>query len=150
AFAAVPGLAQKGMMNPFVMMISGNNTKLGGRIDKDAFSMQPTFESLAHQGWEVIKVENGHDLEKVYQTLEEAIATATKNPKKPVCLWIKTIKGFGVKSTADSASGGHGFPLKAHDEKINEFLKEIWGDSEVPAEFTSWAKELTVKPEKKE
>lgn len=149
AFAAVPGLAQKGKLNPFVMLLSDNNTKLGGRIDKDAFSMQPTFDSLADQGWDVVKVDNGHDLEKVYQTLEEVIARASKDASKPICVWLKTIKGYGVKSTADSASGGHGFPLKAHDEGIHAFLKEIYGDEEVPSEFQSWAKELTVKPEAK-
>lgn len=150
AFSAVPGLAQKGKLNPFVLLVSDNNTKLGGRIDKDAFSMQPTFASLEAQGWYVIKVENGHDLQKMYDVVETAIATAEKDPSKPVCVWIKTVKGYGVKSTADSASGGHGFPLKAHDEGIHAFLKEIWGDEAVPAELSSWAKALTVKPEKKE
>src|SRR5690606_23957807 len=129
--------------------VSDNNTKLGGRIDKDSFSMQPTFETLEALGWNVIKVDNGHDLEKVYHTLEEAISTVNADASKPVCLWLKTIKGYGVKSTVDSSSGGHGFPLKAHDEGIHSFLKEIYGDSEVPAEFTNWAKELTVKPEAK-
>src|SRR5690606_19907934 len=45
------------------------------------------------------------------------------------------------------SSGGHGFPLKAYSSDINAFLKEIWKDEEVPAEFLNWAKELTVKPE---
>lgn len=149
AFSAVPGLAQKGKLNPFVLILSDNNTKLGGRIDKDSFSMIPTFESLSTLGWEVIKLDNGHDMEKVYQTLEEAIAKTQKDPTKPICIWLKTIKGYGVKSTEDSSSGGHGFPLKAHDEGIHAFLKEIWGSEEVPAEFVSWASDLTVKPEKK-
>lgn len=149
AFAAIPGLAQRGKLNPFVALLSDNNTKLGGRIDKDAYSMQPSFESLKDLGWEVIKVENGHDLENVYQVLEEAILRAEKDSSKPICVWLKTIKGYGVKSTVDSSSGGHGFPLKAHDEGIHAFLKEIWGEEEVPAEFQSWAKDLTVKPEKK-
>lgn len=149
AFSAVPGLAQKGKLNPFVMLLSDNNTKLGGRIDKDSFSMQPTFEALESMGWDVVKVSNGHDLEKVYQVVEESIEKAKKNPSKPICVWLKTIKGFGVKSTADSSSGGHGFPLKAHDEGIHAFLKEIWGESELPKEFQTWAKDLTVKPEKK-
>lgn len=149
AFSAVPGLAQKGKLNPFVLILSDNNTKLGGRIDKDSFSMQPTFESLAAQGWDVVKVDDGHDLEKVYQVLEESIEKAKKDSTKPVCVWLKTIKGYGVKSTEDSASGGHGFPLKAYDEGITAFLKEIWGKQKVPADFDSWAKELMVKPEKK-
>ncbi|MFL5785147.1 MAG: transketolase C-terminal domain-containing protein [Bacteriovoracaceae bacterium] len=149
AFSAVPGLAMKGKTNPFVMLVSDNNTKLGGRIDKDSFSMQPTFESLKDLGWEVIKVENGHDLEKVYQAVESAIEKAKAEPTKPVCVWLKTIKGYGVKSTVDSSSGGHGFPLKAHDEAIHAFLKELWGADSVPAEMTSWANEMAVKPEKK-
>lgn len=150
AFAAIPGLAQKGFLNPLVLMVSDNNTKLGGRIDKDSFSMQPTFEALSTLGWEVIKVDDGHDLEKVYQTLEKAIETSKREPKNPVCIWLKTIKGFGVKSTAESSSGGHGFPLKAYDEKIHDFLKEIWQGEEIPKELVSWAEELTTKPEKKE
>lgn len=149
AFAAVPGLAQKGKLNPFVLIISDNNTKLGGRIDKDSFSMQPTFESLALQGWDVHKIENGHDLEKVYASINGAIEKVKTDSSKPVCLWLKTIKGYGIKTTAESSSGGHGFPLKAHDEGIHAFLTEIWGTEAVPAEFTSWAKDLAVKPEKK-
>jgi transketolase len=149
AFSAVPGLASKGKLNPFVMILSDNNTKLGGRIDKDSFSMQPTFNALSDQGWNVMKVENGHDLEKVYASIEEGIEKAQKDPSKPVCLWLKTIKGFGVKATADSASGGHGFPLKPFDDGIHAFLKEIWGDEKLPGDFSTWANELTVKPEKK-
>ena len=149
AFSAIPGLASKGKLNPFVMLLSDNNTKLGGRIDKDSFSMQGTFESLGALGWHVIKVEAAHDLKNVYLHIDEAITKAKGDASKPVAVWLKTTKGFGNKATADSSSGGHGFPLKAHDEGIHAFLKEIWGDDEVPAEFVSWAKELTVKPEKK-
>lgn len=149
AFSAVPGLAQKGKLNPFVMLLSDNNTKLGGRIDKDSFSMQGSFDALAAFGWNVIKVENAHDLAAVYNKLEEAIAAAKANPTKPVAVWLKTVKGYGVKSTADSSSGGHGFPLKAYDPAIEAFLTEIWNGEEVPAEFMTWAKELQKKPEAK-
>lgn len=149
AFSAIPGLAAKGKLNPFILLLSDNNTKLGGRIDKDSFSMAPTFESLAVQGWDVVKIENGHDLEKVYHALEAAIEKVQGNDSKPVCLWIKTIKGYGNKATSESASGGHGFPLKAHDEGISAFIKELWGEDEVTKDFTSWATALTQKPEKK-
>src|SRR4026207_425984 len=39
AFAAIPGLAAKGRVNPYVLVISDNDTKLSGRITKDSFSM---------------------------------------------------------------------------------------------------------------
>jgi transketolase len=150
AFAAIPGLASKGRVNPFVMVISDNDTKLSGRITKDAFSMQPTFAAFAALGWNVISVPNGHNLVEVLHAVERGIDEAKKNPNKPVCLHLKTIKGYGVKSTVDSSSGGHGFPL-ANGEKIIDFVSEIYGGAaNVPAEFSSWAQSLRSDWEKKE
>lgn len=150
SFAAIPGLASKNKMNPFVLMISDNNTKLGGRIDEDSFSMEPTFNSLETLGWKLIRVSEGHDLQKVYSSIENAIAMAVKDPTKPVALVFKTQKGFGVKSTVDSASGGHGYPLSAYDDKFVGFVKEIY-NGEAPQEFVDWAEEvMKQKPAPKE
>src|SRR6185295_19342068 len=73
AFAAIPGLAAKGRVNPFVLVVSDNDTKLSGRITKDAFSMQPSFAAMETLGWHVIRVHEGHDLQKVFTAVEEAI-----------------------------------------------------------------------------
>ena len=148
AFAAVPGLAAKGRVNPFVLLLSDNDTKLSGRITKDSFSMQPTFESLATLGWNVTKVPSGHDLQAVYLAVEKGIADAKANPARPVALWIKTIKGYGVKSTEENSAGGHGFPL-ANGEKIVEFVSEIYS-GQPPEEFAAWAKALRLDWEQKE
>lgn len=148
AFAAIPGLAVKGKMNPFVLVISDNDTKLSGRIGKDAFSMGPSFEGKHALGWKVVAVKEGHNLEVVYQAIEKAIADAKADPTKPACVHVKTIKGFGVKSTMESSSGGHGFPL-ANGEKIIEFVNEIYG-GQTPEEFANWAKALRTDWEKKE
>src|SRR6266571_9235027 len=86
AFAAIPGLATKRRVNPYVLVISDNDTKLSGRITKDAFSMQPTFAAMADLGWNVIRVLNGHDLQAVYLAVERAIAAAKADPTKPACL----------------------------------------------------------------
>jgi transketolase len=148
AFAAIPGLAAKGRLNPFVLAISDNDTKLSGRISKDAFSMAPTFAAMSALGWEVIAVPNGNDLEAVYQALERGLAQARANPDKPVCLQLKTIKGIGVKATELSASGGHGYPL-SNGEKIVEFVSEIYG-GQPPKEFADWALGLRQEWETKE
>ncbi len=149
SMAAIPGLAMKGSINPFVMVISDNNTKLGGRIDEDSFSMDNTFNSLNDLGWDVIRIEEGHNLEIVHNELKDAISSAKKNPKKPVAVIVKTIKGYGVKATQESASGGHGYPLGAYDPKLPEFIQEIF-KGEAPSEFMDWANEiLESKPQEK-
>ena len=140
AFAAIPGLAVLGRVNPFVMLISDNDTKLSGRITKDAFSMQPTFEALGPLGWNIIRVPDGHDLQAVYLAIEQGIALAKAHPTAPVCLLLKTIKGYGVKATMEAAAGGHGFPLQ-NAEKIVEFVDEIYG-GETPEVFANWARSL--------
>tara|TARA_Y100000780_G_scaffold229574_1_gene249676 strand:- start:198779 stop:200782 length:2004 start_codon:yes stop_codon:yes gene_type:complete len=141
AMAAIAGLAAKGKTNPFVLLISDNNTKLSGRIEADSFSMNPSFKALSTLGWDVRVVEKGHDLQEVYQSIETSIDDANKDPKKPVAIIFKTIKGYGVKKTEEAASGGHGYPLKAYDDGLVDFIQEIW-DGNSPEEFTKWAQEI--------
>ncbi len=141
AFAAIPGLAANGKMAPFVCIISDNNTKLTGRIDQESFSMKPTFESLKALGWKVLTLEHGNDLQKCLDTIEQALEIARSNPRQPVCIHAKTIKGIGTKKTAESSSGGHGFPLKSATE-LSTFLSEIYSGEKFPEEFNSWIQEL--------
>jgi transketolase len=141
ALASIPGLAANGKMNPFVMVISDNNTKLTGRIDKDSFSMQPTFAALASLGWNVIRLEKGHDLQACADAFEKAFVEAKKDPTQPVALHVKTIKGFGTKKTAESSSGAHGFPLTDPND-LAAFISEIYAGQNAPAEFTQWSKDL--------
>jgi transketolase len=149
AYAAIPGLAGKDRLNPFLLVISDNDTKLSGRITKDSYSMQPAFAAMSVLGWNVIQVPNGNELASVYLAVEHGLELARANPRAPVCLWVKTIKGFGVKATMENSTGGHGFPL-ANGEKILEFVKEIYFGGEVPAELAAWAQALRVDWEQKD
>src|SRR5258706_12903293 len=148
AFAAIPGLAAKDRVSPFVLVLSDNDTKLSGRISKDAFSMQRSFSAMGNLGWNVISVPNGHDLQSVYLSIEKAVEQAKANPTVPVVVWAKTIKGYGVKATEESPAGGHGFPL-SNGEKIIDFVNEIYG-GQTPEEFANWARALRVDWEQKE
>jgi transketolase len=144
SFAAIPGLHKKNKINPYVLIISDNNTKLSGRISDDSFSMIPTFDSLSTLGWNIIKVENGNDIQDCFTAMESAINLS--KTEGPVCVWLKTVKGFGIKATEQAASGGHGFPIKAYSNDIVGFVDEIF-TGETPSEFSDWAKSLTIKPE---
>jgi transketolase len=141
AFAAIPGLAAKGQMGPLVVVLSDNNTKLSGRIDQESFSMQPSFATLQGLGWNAIHLENAHDLNACGAALEKAIESARSNPKSPVVIIAKTIKGIGSKKTAESSSGGHGFPLKSPSE-LKAFLTEIYGGQNYPEMMNGWIDEL--------
>ena len=149
SFAAIPGLAAKDRVNPFVLLISDNDTKLSGRISKDSFSMSPSFAAMPALGWNVINVPNGNNLQEVYLTIEKAIAAAKANPKQPVCVLCKTVKGYGIKATEENSAGGHGFPL-ANGEKIADWMTELFKGGTVPAELTAWAQGLRADWEKKE
>ncbi len=140
SLAAIPGLAAKDKMAPFVMIISDNNTKLSGRMD-DSYSMEPTFDALKDLGWDVLHLEQAHDLQSCVDFFELALQRARKNPARPVAIHARTIKGYGNKKTADSSSGGHGFPLKSATE-LTAFIQEIYNGADVPAEFLAWCDEL--------
>lgn len=141
ALAAIPGLAKRGKVAPFVLIISDNKTKLSGRIETDSFSMEPTFQSLEKLGWKVMRLEDGHHLQAAVSTLEEAIQQVSLDPTQPVAIHARTIKGKGNKKAEASGTGAHGFPLKKAEE-MSAFLSEIYDGKTVPSEFEAWAKEL--------
>ncbi len=147
AFAAIPGLAAKGRLNPFVLIVSDNDTKLSGRITKDAFSMQPSFAAMPALGWNVVPVPHGNDLPEVYLAMEKAIAAAKANPDHPVCVICKTVKGYGIKATEENAAGGHGFPL-TNGENILNWMTELFKNDTVPAKLMTWAQSLRADWEK--
>lgn len=146
AMAAIPGLAAKDRLNPFLLVLSDNNTKLSGRIDADSFSMQPSFEALAALGWQVIQVEKGHDLQAVFSAVEQGLATVSAKRQQPVAIWVKTVKGYGVEKTEQSASGGHGYPLSKPAD-LRPFCEELakragCSDGAIPGVFADWIAEI--------
>ncbi len=140
SLAAIPGLAAKGKLSPYVLIISDNNTKLSGRIDSDSFSMASTFQTLSTLGWKVLPLDQGNSLDDCAEALTSAIQLARENSNQPVAIWAKTIKGIGSKKTADSSSGAHGFPCKNVAE-LKVFVQEIY-QQDLPSLITDWFLDL--------
>ena len=141
ALSAIPGFAAKNKLNPFLLLISDNNTKLTGRIDEQSFSLEPFFKSLSYKGWDSFFIEKGHDLEIVFSSIQEGLKKALAQPQKPVALIFKTLKGFGVQKTIEDPSGGHGFPLK-DPSYLLDFVKEIYEGQNPPIEILNWIEEI--------
>jgi transketolase len=148
ALAAIPGLARKGKVAPFVLVISDNRTKLSGRIEQDSYSMEPTFHSLEKLGWRVMRLEDGHHLQACVLTMQEAIDQVSLDPTVPVVIHARTIKGKGSKKAEASQTGAHGFPLKKAEE-LPAFLAEIYDGQPVPPEFLTWTEQVKEREAKK-
>ncbi len=138
ALSAIPGLFSKGKINPYLLVISYNDTKLSGRIHQDSFSLEGQLQALSHFGWDLRFTENGHDLTAVYHSVDAALLDLSHDFPKPICIVVKTIKGYGLKKTVSMSSGGHGYPLKKFDPELLTFLNELW-DNNIPEEFKSLA-----------
>ena len=138
ALCSIPGLAAQKKLNPFLLIVSDNNTKLSGRIDQDSFSLDPVLKSLSALGWKLISLTKAHNLKSCVGVIETALDSLKNH--QPVCIRAKTIKGYGAEQTQTSEHGGHGFPLKT-PEKLLSFLNEIYGEK-LPPYFVKWAEEL--------
>ena len=151
AFSSIQGFMAKNKMNPFIVIVSDNNTKLSGRIDKDSFSLKPFFKSLKTMGWQYVSLNKAHDLKACVDTLEEVLTDGfcapSHRPRPPVFVHAKTIKGYGLKATESAEHGGHGFPLK-DASSILALLEEICGKRSVPKEFLNWSNQLIQQSKK--
>ena len=150
SLAAIPGLCRQKKIAPFILIISDNNTKLSGRISEDSFSMEPTLKSLSALGWDLCVLEKGNDLQSCANLFMELLGAARKGKKGAIAIQAKTLKGIGTQATSQSASGGHGFPLKSIEE-LPAFIEEIYGIplSKIPSELQGWLKQLQKKALKK-
>ncbi|MBI5122933.1 transketolase, partial [Candidatus Roizmanbacteria bacterium] len=76
-------------------------------------------------GWNVIVVEDGHDIKQVYEAFEEIRTDPIKQDQslnKPTMILAKTIKGKGV-SLLENKEGWHGKPLSK--DMLEAALKEL-------------------------
>lgn len=138
ALSAIPGLASKNKINPYLLVISYNDTKLSGRIQQDSYSLEGQLQALAQFGWDLRFIDDGHNLESLYQNFEKIFHDLSLPNQKPICLVTKTIKGYGLQKTVQMNSGGHGYPLKKYDPELMNFLNEIWNNT-IPDEIKSLA-----------
>ncbi len=142
ALAAIAGLAKKGQVGPFVLIISDNKKKLSGPMG-EAYDMAPSFLSLKTLGWQLRELKNPHNLQHCAQSIEAAHKEACSS-LKPQAIWAHTIKGYGSEACTKAAAGGHGFPLKRASE-LTEFLSKLC--PQLPKELASWRDDLIARAE---
>ena len=97
-----------------------NGLQIDGDIDK-VMNPNPIADKFVAFGWNVIYLEDGHDLVKI----KDAIEAGKQVKDKPTMIVCKTIKGKGVSFMENQASWHGSAPSK---EQCEIALKEIGGE----------------------
>ncbi|MEG1255118.1 transketolase [Clostridium sp.] len=97
-----------------------NGLQIDGNIE-NVMNPNPIADKFVAFGWNVIFVENGHDLVEI----KNAIESGKKVKDKPTMIVCKTIKGKGV-SFMENQAGWHG--SAPNKEQCDLALREIGGE----------------------
>jgi transketolase len=132
-------------LGKLIALYDSNDISLDGELNR-AFS-DNTEERFKAYGWQVIRVEDGNDINEI----RSAIKAAKENTEQPTLIEIKTVIGYGSPNKSAS-SASHGSPL-GKDEVVltKEFYQ--WGhqDFHVPEEvYADFKEKIVVKGEKVE
>ncbi len=108
-------------LDHLVCFVDDNQYQLDGAVDsilKHGKGLAAKFEAF---GWNTIDLENGNDVEAIYDAIQEAYATTGK----PTCIVLHTIKGLGA--TFAEGTGAHSSqPSKEQwDEAIAAAEKQL-------------------------
>lgn len=98
-----------------------NGLQIDGDIS-DVMNPNPIADKFVAFGWNVIVLEDGHDLVAIKNSIEEA----KKVKDKPTMIVCKTIKGKGV-SFMENQAGWHG--TAPNKEQCELALREIGGEA---------------------
>lgn len=98
-----------------------NGLQIDGDVE-DVMNPNPIADKFVAFGWNVIALEDGHDLESIKNAIEEG----KKVKDKPTMVVCKTIKGKGV-SFMENEAGWHG--STPNKEQCEQALSEIGGEA---------------------
>ncbi|HEY4601645.1 MAG TPA: transketolase [Cerasibacillus sp.] len=111
-------------LHKLIALYDSNDISLDGELNQ-AFS-ENTAKRFEAYGWQVLRVEDGNDLEAIRQ----AIRLAKQNKEQPTLIEVKTVIGYGSPNKAGS-SQSHGSPLGT--EEVN-LTKSYYGWEHEPFE----------------
>ena len=118
-------------LGKLVVLYDSNDISLDGELNLSfSENVAKRFEGY---NWQVLRVEDGNDLD----ALSKAIAEAQAEPGKPTLIEVKTVIGYGSpnKGGKGGHAGPHGSPLGADEAKLTkQFYGWDWPDFHVPDE----------------
>lgn len=125
-------------LHKLIALYDSNDISLDGDLHL-SFS-ENTEERFKAYGWEVLRVENGNDIEEIAAAIEKA----KYNKDQPTLIEIKTVIGYGSPNKSAS-SKSHGAPLGEDEVKLTkEYYKWNHEDFFVPEEVYDHFKKTIV------
>lgn len=115
-------------LDKLIVLYDSNDISLDGDLDRSfSDNTQARFEAY---NWQVIRVEDGNDIDEIRAALKEA----KNNNEQPTLIEIKTVIGYGSPNKSAS-SASHGAPL-GEEEAVLTKENYNWPHDlfEVPAE----------------
>ncbi|MEN2464480.1 transketolase [Ornithinibacillus sp. JPR2-1] len=132
-------------LGKLIVLYDSNDISLDGELNR-SFS-DNTEERFKAYGWQVIRVEDGNDVEAIRMALKDA----RENIKQPTLIEVKTVIGYGSPNKSAS-SASHGAPL-GKDEVLltKEFYQWQHKEFHVPEEvYADFKEKVQIKGEKLE
>ncbi|RUS45405.1 transketolase [Cohnella sp. AR92] len=137
--ASMAGHLQLGKL---IMLYDSNDISLDGELNLSfSENVAKRFEGY---NWQVLRVEDGNDL----NALAKAIAEAQAEKSKPTLIEVKTVIGYGSpnKGGKGGHAGPHGSPLGGEEAKLTKSFYEWEGEDffvpeEVRAHFAEVKKQ---------
>ncbi len=100
-------------LGKLIALYDSNDISLDGELNR-AFS-DNTEERFKAYGWQVLRVEDGNDLNEI----RNAITKAKENTQQPTLIEVKTVIGYGSPNKSASAAS-HGAPLGEDEVKLTK------------------------------
>ncbi|MGG2090684.1 transketolase [Priestia aryabhattai] len=142
--AEAASLAGHLKLGRLVVMYDSNDISLDGDLHMSfSESVANRFKSY---GWQVLRVEDGNDVEAIAKALTEAKA----NEEQPTLIEVKTIIGYGSPNKGGK-SESHGSPLGPDELKlVKEQYNWNYEEFYIPEEVKLYFKQLKGVSERKE
>ncbi|SER58555.1 transketolase [Salipaludibacillus aurantiacus] len=142
--AEAASLAGHLKLGKLVVFYDSNDISLDGDLHQSfSESVEDRFKAY---GWQVIRVEDGNDLEEITNAIESA-----KADDRPTLVEVKTVIGYGAPNKSGK-SASHGAPLGEDEVKLTKeaYKWTFEEDFYVPDEVKENYKKLAEEGQKKE
>ncbi|MBW5447070.1 transketolase [Cohnella sp. CFH 77786] len=118
-------------LGKLIVLYDSNDISLDGELNLSfSENVAKRFEGY---NWQVLRVEDGNDLEAI----GKAIAQAQAETSKPTLIEVKTVIGYGSPNKAGKGghAGPHGSPLGTEEAKLTKGVYDwAWPEFHVPDE----------------